>query len=123
MDGDMNFKIYLGIIGALMLACLALAGWNHSLKGKIEQLNKDLVFAKTQELISTSNLQACNAKIDLQNEKFKEIALQNEKLKAREPIIEKEIQTRYETIEVPIKDDKCEKKLKFYEKIFKELGK
>ena len=119
----MNFKIYLGIIGALMLACLALAGWNHSLKGKIEQLNKDLVFAKTQELISTSNLQACNAKIDLQNEKFKEIALQNEKLKAREPIIEKEIQTRYETIEVPIKDDKCEKKLKFYEKIFKELGK
>lgn len=118
----MNFKIYLGIIGALILACLALAGWSHSLKSKIEQLNKDLVFAKTQELISASNLQACNAKIDLQNEKFKEIALQNEKLKAREPIIEKEIQTRYETIEVPIKDDKCEKKLKFYQKVFKELA-
>ena len=118
----MNFKIYLGIIGALIIACLALAGLNHSLKGKIEQLNKDLVFAKTQELISSSNLQACNAKIDLQNEKFKEIALQNERLKNAEPIIEKEVQTRYETIEVPIKDDKCEKKLKFYEKIFRELG-
>lgn len=50
------------------------------------------------------------------------MALANENLKAREPIIEKEIQTRYETIEVPIKDDKCEKKLKFYEKIFRELG-
>lgn len=85
----MNFKIYLGIIAALLLACLALAGWNHSLKSKIEQLNKDLVFAKTQELISSSNLQACNAKIDLQNEKVKEIALQNEKLKAAEPIIKK----------------------------------
>jgi len=118
----MSFKIYLGITAALILACLALAGWNHSLKGKIEQLNKDLVFAKTQELISTSNLQACNAKIDLQNAKFKEIALQNEKLKNAEPIIEKEIQTRYETIEVPIKDDKCEKKLKFYQKVFKELA-
>nr|DAS37951.1 MAG TPA: Protein of unknown function (DUF2570) [Caudoviricetes sp.] len=122
MDGNMNFKIYLGIIGALILACLALAGLNHSLKNKIEQLNKDLVFAKTQELISSSNLQACDAKIDLQNEKFKEIALQNEKLKAAEPIIKKEVQTRYEKIEVPTKDAKCEKKLKAYENIFKELG-
>lgn len=118
----MNFKIYLGIIAALLLACLALAGWNHSLKGKIEQLNKDLVFAKTQELISSSNLQACNARIDLQNAQIKAMALANENLKAREPIIEKEIQTRYEKIEVPIKDAKCEKKLKFYEKIFRELG-
>ena len=118
----MNFKIYLGIIGALILACLALAGWNHSLKNTIEQLNKDLVFAKTQELISSSNLQACNARIDLQNAQIKAMALANENLKAREPIIEKEIQTRYETIEVPIKDARCEKKLKFYEKIFKELA-
>ena len=118
----MNFKIYLGIIAALILACLALAGWNHSLKGKIEQLNKDLVFAKTQELISTSNLQACNTKIDLQNAKFEEIALQNEKLKNAEPIIKKEIETRYKTINVPIRDAKCEKKLKFYEEIFREMG-
>nr|DAS24721.1 MAG TPA: Protein of unknown function (DUF2570) [Caudoviricetes sp.] len=117
-----NFKIYLGIIGALILACLALAGWNHSLKNTIEQLNKDLVFAKTQELISSSNLDACNAKIDLQNAKFEEIALQNEKLKNAEPIIKKEVQTRYEKIEVPIKDSKCESKLKFYERIFKELS-
>lgn len=118
-----NFKIYLGIIAALLLACLALAGLNHSLKGKIEQLNKDLVFAKTQELISSSNLQACNAKIDLQNEKFKEIALQNEKLKAAEPIIKKKIEKRYKRIGVPAKNAKCEEKLKAYENIFKELGK
>ena len=118
----MNFKIYLGIIGALILACLALAGWNHSLKGKIEQLNKDLVFAKTQELISSSNLQACNAKIDLQNAQIKAMALANENLKAREPQIKKEIETRYKPINVPIRDAKCEKKLKFYEEIFREMG-
>ena len=117
-----NFKIYLGIIGALILACLALVGWNHNLKGKIEQLNKDLVFAKTQEIISSSNLQACNAKIDLQNERVKEIALQNEKLKAAEPIIKKEIEKRYKRIGAPTKDAKCEEKLKAYENIFKELG-
>ena len=118
----MSFKIYLGIIAALLLACLALAGLNHSLKNKIEQLNKDLVFAKTQELISSSNLDACNAKIDLQNEKFEEIALQNEKLKNAGPIIKKEIETRYKPINVPIRDAKCEKKLKFYEEIFREMG-
>ena len=118
----MNFKIYLGIIAALLLACLALAGWNHSLKNTIEQLNKDLVFAKTQELISSSNLDACNAKIDLQNAKFEEIALQNEKLKNAGPIIKKEIETRYKPINVPIRDAKCEKKLKFYEEIFREMG-
>ena len=117
-----NFKIYLGIIGALILACLALVGWNHNLKGKIEQLNKDLVFAKTQELISSSNLDACSAKIDLQNAQIKAMALANENLKAREPIIKKEIETRYETINVPIRDAKCEKKLKFYEEIFREMG-
>lgn len=118
----MSFKIYLSIIGALILASLALAGWNHNLKGKIEQLNKDLVFAKTQELVSSSNLQACNAKIDLQNAKFEEIALQNEKLKNAGPIIKKEIETRYKPINVPIRDAKCEKKLKFYEEIFREMG-
>lgn len=122
MGDAMNFKIYLGIIGALILACLALAGLNHSLKGKIEQLNKDIVFAKTQELISSSNLQACNAKIDLQNERVKEMALQNEKLKAAEPIIKKEIEKRYKRIGAPTKDAKCEEKLKAYENIFKELG-
>ena len=118
----MNFKLYLGIIAALLLACLALAGWNHSLKSKIEQLNKDLVFAKTQELISFSNLDAGNAKIDLQNERVKEIALQNEKLKNAEPIIKKEIEKRYKRIGAPTKDAKCEEKLKAYENIFKELG-
>ena len=118
----MNFKIYLGIIAALILACLALAGWNHSLKGKIEQLNKDIIFAKTQELISSSNLDACNAKIDLQNAKFEEVALQNEKLKAAEPIIKKEIEKRYKRIGAPTKDAKCEEKLKTYENIFKELS-
>ena len=122
MGDAMNFKIYLGIISALLLACLALAGLNHSLKNKIEQLNKDLVFAKTQELISSSNLDACNAKIDLQNERVKEIALQNEKLKTAEPIIKKEIEKRYKKIGAPKKDAKCEEKLKAYENIFKELG-
>lgn len=122
MGDDMSFKIYLGIISALLLACLALAGLNHSLKNKIEQLNKDLVFAKTQELVSSSNLQACDAKIDLQNAQIKAMALANENLKAREPQIKKEIETRYKPINVPIRDAKCEKKLKFYEEIFREMG-
>ena len=50
------------------------------------------------------------------------MALANENLKAREPQIKKEIETRYKPINVPIRDAKCEKKLKFYEEIFRELG-
>ena len=50
------------------------------------------------------------------------MALQNEKLKAAEPIIKKEIEKRYKRIGMPTKDAKCEKKLKFYEEIFREMG-
>lgn len=118
----MNFKIYLGIIGALIAVILGLLGINHSRAAKIEELRNELAAATAQGQIYAANLSECNARIDLQNAQIKAMALANENLKAREPIIEKEIQTRYETIEVPVKDDKCEKKLKFYQKVFKELA-
>lgn len=118
----MNFKIYLGITGALIAVILGLLGINHSRAAKIEELRNELAAATAQGQIYAANLSECNARIDLQNAQIKAMALANENLKAREPIIEKEIQTRYETIEVPIKDDKCEKKLKFYQKVFKELA-
>jgi hypothetical protein len=118
----MNFKIYLGIIGLLIVAILGLLALNHSRAGTIEDLRNELAAATAQGQIYAANLSECNARIDLQNAKFKEIALQNEKLKNAEPIIKKEVQTRYEKIEVPIKDSKCESKLKFYERIFKELS-
>ena len=122
MGDVMNFKIYLGIIGALIVVILGLLGINHSRAAKIEELRNELAAATAQGQIYAANLSECNARIDLQNAQIKAMALANENLKAREPIIEKEIQTRYETIEVPIKDAKCEKKLKFYEKVFKELA-
>ena len=118
----MNFKIYLGIIGALIAVILGLLGINHSRAAKIEELRNELAAATAQGQIYAANLRECNARIDPQNTQIKAMALANENLKAREPIIEKEIQTRYETIEVPVKDDKCEKKLKFYQKVFKELA-
>jgi len=118
----MNFKIYLGIIGALIVAILGLLALNHSHGAKIEDLRNELAAATAQGQIYAANLSECNARIDLQNAKFEEISLQNEKLKNAEPIIKKEIETKYEKIEVPTKDGRCESKLKFYEKIFKELG-
>lgn len=117
-----NFKIYLGIIGALIVAILGLLALNHSRAGTIEDLRNELAAATAQGQIYAANLSECNARIDLQNAKFEEIALQNEKLKNAGPIIKKEIETRYEPINVPIRDAKCEKKLKFYEEIFREMG-
>lgn len=122
MDGDMNFKIYLPIIGALMAAILVLLGINHSRSAKIEDLRNELASATAQGQIYAANLSECNARIDLQNAQIKAMALANENLKAREPQIKKEIETRYKPINVPIKDAKCEKKLKFYEEIFREMG-
>ena len=118
----LNFKIYLGIIGALIVAILGLLALNHSRAGTIEDLRNELAAATAQGQIYAANLSECNARIDLQNAKFEEIALQNEKLKAAEPIIKKEIEKRYKRIGVPTKDAKCEEKLKAYENIFKELG-
>lgn len=119
MLGD---KIYLGIIGALIVAILGLLALNHSRVGTIEDLRNKLAAATAQGQIYAANLSECNAKIDLQNAKFEEIALQNEKLKAAEPIIKKEIEKRYKRIGAPTKDAKCEEKLKTYENIFKELS-
>ena len=115
MGDDMSFKIYLGIIGALILACLALAGLNHSLKGKIEQLNKDLVFAKTQELIRSSNLDSCKVKIYLQNELIKNMEVKNIKE------VEQKVVTKFEKIKEPINGE-CQNKVKFYEELINEMA-
>ena len=122
MGNDMSFKIYLSIIAALIVAILGLLVLNHSRAGTIEDLRNELAAATAQGQVYAANLSECNAKIDLQNAQIKAMALANENLKAREPQIKKEIETRYETINVPIRDAKCEEKLKAYENIFKELG-
>ena len=122
MGNDMSFKIYLSIIAALIVAILGLLVLNHSRAGTIEDLRNELAAATAQGQVYAANLSECNAKIDLQNAQIKAMALANENLKAREPQIKKEIETRYETINVPIGDAKCEEKLKAYENIFKELG-
>ena len=122
MGNDMSFKSYLSIIAALIVAILGLLVLNHSRAGTIEDLRNELAAATAQGQVYAANLSECNAKIDLQNAQIKAMALANENLKAREPQIKKEIETRYETINVPIRDAKCEEKLKAYENIFKELG-
>lgn len=122
MGNDMSFKIYLSIIAALIVAILGLLVLNHSRAGTIEDLRNELAAATAQGQVYAANLSECNARIDLQNAQIKAMALANENLKAREPQIKKEIETRYETINVPIRDAKCEKKLKFYEEIFREMG-
>ena len=42
----MNFKIYLGIIGALIVAILGLLALNHSHGAKIEDLRNELAPAR-----------------------------------------------------------------------------
>ena len=119
----MNFKIYLGIIGALIVVILGLLGINHSRAAKIEELRNELAAATAQGQIYAANLGECNSKISAQNEAIESIALDMKKIRQSQAGLRKEIQAKYESMEPPPKDSGCEKKLGYYERLFRGLGK
>ncbi len=111
----MNFKIYLGIIGALIVAILGLLALNHSRAGTIEDLRNELASATAQGQIYAANLSECNAKIDLQNERIKSMEVKNIKE------VEQKVVTKFEKIKEPINGE-CQNKVKFYEELINEMA-
>ena len=119
-----------------VLAVFALIGGVSWVKFHIEELNEIikakertiinkealLITSKAQNEISKANLSECNAKIDLQNEKIARVAIENQKLRNIQPVIKKEIETRYIKIKPPGISSECKIKLEYYENLFKELG-
>ena len=117
-------KIWLVIIAALLgvLASFGIEIWK--LRGDIEQAKTELKEANTQLAIkeaslqiSVSNLNECNSKIDLQNERIK-----NMQIKPPDEQIKEKIITKFQEIKVPVKDTRCEQRLAYYESLFEELG-
>lgn len=122
-------KVWIVVLAGVVGIVGGLAVLNYALKTQIKNINQeltqtrlDLANKEIQRSLTLANLGECNAKIDLQNEKIKQILLDNEKLKSIQPEIKKEVEVRYKTIKVPTKDSKCEAKLGYYENLFKELG-
>lgn len=126
----MNFlianKLWLIVIGALAGVMLGLGVEIWKLRGDIkeakaglDQAQKELAIKEANLQISAANLSECNTRIDFQNEKIKALSIKPpDVVKTQERVV-----TKFQKIEVPIKDAQCEKKLKFYEELMNEAGK
>ena len=111
-------KVFLAVAGAFCAALISALLYAINLRGQIADLREDnadlrenLTLAISQSEISKANLDACAAKIELQNAKFKEL-----EVKKQDAIKEaKQAKARFEKLAAPAKNAQCQEKLKFYE--------
>ena len=135
--GFLNIKLLASISVALLIA-LGGAGieiWRlngavssakaetQDTKDKLEKEKTKLALKEAESQIYAANLSECNSKISAQNEAIESIALDMKKIRQGQAGLRKEIQAKYESMEPPPKDSGCEKKLGYYERLFRGLGK
>ena len=92
-------------------------------KDKLEKEKTKLALKEAESQIYAANLSECNSKISAQNQAIESIALDMKKIRQSQAGLRKEIQAKYESMEPPPKDSGCEKKLGYYERLFRGLGK
>lgn len=126
----MNFlianKLWLIVIGALagVMLGLGLEIWKlkddiKEAKAELAQAQKELAIKEAAIQVSAANLGECNTRIDFQNEKIKALSVKPpDVVKTQERVV-----TKFQKIEVPIKDAECERKLRYYEELINEAGK
>ena len=133
----LNVKFLLSLGGALLIA-LGGAGleiWRlngalssakaetQDTKDKLKKEQTKLALKEAESQIYAANLSECNSKISAQNEAIESIALDMKKIRQSQAGLRKELQAKYESMEPPPKDSGCEKKLGYYERLFRGLGK
>ena len=129
----LNVKFLLSLGGALLIALggTGLEIWRlngalssakaetQDTKDELKKTEKELALKEAESQIYAANLGECNMRIDFQNEKIKALTVKPpDVVKTQERVV-----TKFQTIEVPVKDAQCEKKLKFYEELINEAGK
>lgn len=88
-------------------------------KDKLEKEQTKLALKEAALQVSAANLGECNTRIDFQNEKIKALSVKpSDVVKTQERVV-----TKFQKIEVPIKDAECERKLRYYEELINEAGK
>ena len=92
-------------------------------KDKLEKEQTKLALKEAESQIYAANLSECNTKISAQNEAIKSMALDMKQIRQSQAGLRKELQAKYESMEPPPKDSGCEKKLGYYERLFRGLGK
>nr|DAJ88128.1 MAG TPA: hypothetical protein [Caudoviricetes sp.] len=114
----MSDKIYATIIFGLSFACGVLFWLNSRAADKIDELTTKIALKEANNAVVVSNLETCNAKIELANTNLKALSVP----KQDENKIKERVVTRVERVAVPIKDAECEEKLNFYERLLNEAN-
>ena len=112
ISADLKQGFYaLLFVGAavLALACFDLSRKNDKLQSEILQLT-------AKSAICEGDNAALKTAIDAQNSKISELQASTPRVE----IVEKEV-SKVERVEIPVKDANCERKLRFYEDLFKGL--
>lgn len=115
-------KLLIGLVFVGFILSVILKFQNISLKDELDSKGTELIKTKTQNHILSLDLEIANQKMAFSNAQIKKISLDNEKLKALQPQIQERVITKFQKVKVPIKDDKCEIKLRYYESLLKELS-
>ncbi|WP_122871297.1 hypothetical protein [Campylobacter showae] len=128
---NIKFLISVGVVIVIALGGAGLEIWRlngalNSAKAQTQNIKDELAKAEMRLAlkeaalqVSAANLSECNTRIDFQNEKIKALTVKPpDVVKTQERVV-----TKFQKIEVPVKDAQCEKKLKFYEELINEAGK
>ncbi|WP_103606768.1 hypothetical protein [Campylobacter concisus] len=114
----MSDKFYIGAILFLSFVVGVLYWLNNNAVDKIDELTTKLALKEANNAVVASNLETCNAKIELANTSLKALSVP----KQNEAKIKERVITRVERVAVPIKDAACEEKLNFYERLLNEAS-
>ena len=114
----MSDKFYIGAILFLSFVVGVLYWLNNNAADKIDELTKKIALKEANNAVVVSNLETCNAKIELANTSLKALSVP----KQDEAKIKERVVTKIERVAVPIKDAACEEKLNFYERLLNEAN-
>ena len=128
---NVKFLVSVGVVIVIALGGAGIEIWRlngalnsakaetQDVKDKLEKAEMQLALKEAAIQVSAANLGECNTRIDFQNEKIKAPSVKPPDIvKTQERVV-----TKFQKIEVPVKDAQCEKKLKFYEELVNEAGK
>ncbi|WP_103576574.1 hypothetical protein [Campylobacter concisus] len=114
----MSDKFYMVAILFLSFVVGVLYWLNSRAADKIDELTTKIALKEASNAVVVSNLETCNAKIELANTSLKALSVP----KQDEAKIKERVVTRVERVAVPIKDAACEEKLTFYERLLNEAS-
>lgn len=111
-------KFYIGAILFLSFVVGVLYWLNNNAADKIDELTKKIALKEASNAVVVSNLETCNAKIELANTSLKALSVP----KQDEAKIKERVTARVVRVTMPINTADCEEKLNFYERLLNEAG-